>query len=158
VFHKTYSTNPNRVLLVGTCGAEMMIYRKSKCKRISGVNPKHGQIMDLADLKFKSGSFDLVHACHVLEHVEKLSKAMEEVYRVLQPKGAALFCVPIPRRPKSIMRSKPDKQGHWWLVGDNWPQVYKEAGFKVVTHYGRDSNPNKHGIKADNRVDLCIKE
>jgi len=149
----------SRVLMVGASNAEVLIYSNekfTKIVRISGVNPKHGRIMDLADLKFQANSFSVVHACHVLEHVEKIREAMHEVYRVLKPGGMAVFCVPIPRRPKSVMRSKPDKQGHWWLIGENWPGVYELAGFSVESHAGTKC-PSALGVKPDNTVHICRK-
>ena len=146
------------VLLVGASNVEESIYKSMKRRVcISGVNPNHGTIMDLSDLKLKDASFDIVHACHVLEHVEKLSKGLEEVRRVLKPHGIAIFCVAIPRRAKSKMRGKPDKQGHWWLIGKDWSDCYTAAGFHVAHSRGRDC-PSGIEVNPDNHIDICEKD
>lgn len=45
-------------------------------------------------LPFDSGSFDLVTALDVIEHVEDDSRMLAEIARVLKPSGAALLTVP----------------------------------------------------------------
>jgi hypothetical protein len=75
---------------------------------------------------------------------------------VLRPGGHAVFCVPIPRRPKSIMRGQPDRQGHWWLIGRDWQDCYEAAGFRVRTSSGR-SCPKEFGVKPDNLVSVCTR-
>jgi len=49
--------------------------------------------MDATDLKFKINSFDLVLCSDVLEHLDD-SKAINEIARVLKPKGIFIFSVP----------------------------------------------------------------
>ena len=50
--------------------------------------------MDVTDIHFKDGTFDLVICAHVLEHVADDSAAMRELCRVLKPTGYALGDVP----------------------------------------------------------------
>lgn len=50
---------------------------------------------DICNLPFKDKSFDFVICNHVLEHIPNDTKAMEEVYRILAPNGAAIFQVPL---------------------------------------------------------------
>lgn len=146
------------VLCVGASQAEVNIFAGARMiERISGTNPNHGIILDLADMHlFRDKQFDFVLACHVLEHVKKLSKGVEEVYRVLKPGGVALFCVPIARRKKSAMRAYADRQGHWWLVGEDWDEVYVSAGFAVAASMGHDC-PEALGVKPNNRVTVCTR-
>lgn len=51
--------------------------------------------MDLRAIGLKDESFDLVFASHVLEHIDDDVAALEEVYRILKPGGAAVLPVPI---------------------------------------------------------------
>ena len=49
---------------------------------------------DICDLPFKDNSFDFIICNHVLEHIPDDTKAMQELYRVLAPKGTAIVQVP----------------------------------------------------------------
>lgn len=49
---------------------------------------------DIAHLSFGDGTFDVVIANHVLEHVRDDSTAMTEVFRVLKPGGIAILQTP----------------------------------------------------------------
>lgn len=145
------------VLCVGCSQVEVNIFNGAKIiERISKTNPNHGSVMlDLANLHlFRDSQFDFLLACHVLEHVQKLSKGIEEAYRVLKPGGAAIFCVPISRRKKSIMRAASDRMGHWWLVGDDWDDCYVAAGFSVAASMGHEC-PASFGVKPNNKISIC---
>lgn len=50
--------------------------------------------IDVLDLQFGDGSFDVVVCNHVLEHVPDDRRAMREVRRVLRPDGWAMLLVP----------------------------------------------------------------
>ena len=49
---------------------------------------------DICDLPFEDNSFDIIFCNHVLEHIEDDKKAMQELYRVLKPKGFGVFQIP----------------------------------------------------------------
>jgi len=49
---------------------------------------------DICDLPFDNNSFDVVLCNHVLEHIPNDTKAMQELYRVLKPKGFGIFQIP----------------------------------------------------------------
>jgi SAM-dependent methyltransferase len=48
----------------------------------------------LTDLPFEDDSYDIICAFDVIEHIEEDSKAIEEIYRVLRPKGKYFLTVP----------------------------------------------------------------
>ena len=50
---------------------------------------------DFTHLPFRGGAFDVVYACHVLEHIVDDREALRETYRVLVPGGWAFLPVPI---------------------------------------------------------------
>lgn len=49
---------------------------------------------DICDLPFEDNTFDVVFCNHVLEHIPDDTKAMQELYRVLKPKGMGIFQIP----------------------------------------------------------------
>jgi hypothetical protein len=51
--------------------------------------------MDITDIQYPAGHFDIIHCSHVLEHVPDDRRAMRELRRVLTPTGWAVFMVPI---------------------------------------------------------------
>lgn len=52
------------------------------------------QRVDVLDMPFEGGTFDLVIANHVLEHVDDDVKALAEICRVLKPGGYAILQTP----------------------------------------------------------------
>lgn len=50
--------------------------------------------VDIQDMPFEDGSFDLVLANHVLEHVEDDERAVVEIHRVLADNGSAVLQTP----------------------------------------------------------------
>ncbi|MGB5818295.1 MAG: methyltransferase domain-containing protein [Saonia sp.] len=49
---------------------------------------------DICNLPFEDNSFDVILCNHVLEHIPNDIKAMQELYRVLKPKGWGIFQIP----------------------------------------------------------------
>lgn len=72
--------------LRGRCGSYLTADIAAK-----GVDRKE----DLTALSFDDGSFDLVYASHVLEHILNDEAAIREIRRVLSPGGIAVLPVPI---------------------------------------------------------------
>lgn len=54
--------------------------------------------VDLMDIDFPDGCFDLLLANHVLEHVEDDGRALREIFRVLRPGGKAILQTPFAGR------------------------------------------------------------
>lgn len=50
--------------------------------------------VDITNIEFNDNKFDYVFCIHVLEHIPDDIKAMQELYRVLKPGGAAYLAVP----------------------------------------------------------------
>ncbi|MFZ5502747.1 MAG: class I SAM-dependent methyltransferase [Pseudomonadota bacterium] len=91
----------------------------------------------------KSGSFDVVIAFDVLEHVPDYKKALEEIYRVLSPKGWAIFTVPQKDNLLTTYEdpaiTEPDDRirhfgqyDHLRLFGDDFANNVGEKGFSVT--------------------------
>lgn len=49
---------------------------------------------DICNLPFGNNSFDFVLCNHVLEHISDDTKAMQEIYRILNPGGTAILQIP----------------------------------------------------------------
>jgi len=49
---------------------------------------------DICNLPFEDNSYDVILCNHVLEHIPDDTKAMQELYRVMKPRGWGVFQVP----------------------------------------------------------------
>jgi len=58
-------------------------------------SPKAMIKMDITDIQYPDGEFDIIICNHVLEHIVDDIKAMKELHRVLQGNGWAILLVPI---------------------------------------------------------------
>jgi hypothetical protein len=100
------------------------------------------QHMDMTDVPFKDGAFDLVVCVHVLEHVGDDRQAIREMVRVLKPGGMALLLVPIvleqpTREDPSITTPEARREAYWQedhlrLYGGDFPERLEEEGFEVT--------------------------
>ncbi|MGE5141315.1 MAG: class I SAM-dependent methyltransferase [Rudaea sp.] len=89
------------------CGAGNMIHHLSRYGRVKGIEvdarpvrmaQQRGYDVRQADatqrIPFADGSFDLVTALDVIEHVDQDHRILEEAYRVLRPGGCVLVTTP----------------------------------------------------------------
>ena len=93
--------------------------------------------------EIENGSFDIVIALDVLEHVPNYQKALEEVRRILSPKGFGIFTVPqkdnleVTYEDATIVTPE-DREKHFgqWdhlrIFGDDFLITLEEKGFKVT--------------------------
>lgn len=75
---------------------------------------------DITAIPFRSHSFDLVHSCHVLEHVKDDNAALSEIARVTAIGGYVLTMVPTVHDcadHPTVEFGKADYQGHWRIYG-----------------------------------------
>lgn len=96
--------------------------------------------MDITDIRYPSGSFDLIYCSHVLEHVADDRLAMRELHRVVAPGGAVVIAVPITVGATVEDPAIEDREerrrlfGQWDHVRRYGPDVVErleEAGFGV---------------------------
>ena len=100
------------------------------------------QHMDMTDVPFKDGAFDLIVCVHVLEHVPDDRQAMREMVRVLRPGGVALLLVPIvleqpTLEDPAVVTPAQRKEAYWQedhvrLYGADFPDRLREEGFDVT--------------------------
>ncbi len=112
--------------------------------------------MDIQNIKYPEGSFDVVICCHVIEHVDDDAKAMSELYRVLKKGGFAVLQVPLALNLEKTIEDrtlKTDKErklmfgqvDHVRLYGLDYFDKLQKAGFRVV----RDNPFTNHWLEAD---------
>jgi SAM-dependent methyltransferase len=97
-----------RILDVGTStGTNLRMLRDAGYTNVLGLDPSEESIRwtaakglpevikgDVCDLPFDTGSFDMVLATDVLEHVDDDARAVAEIARTLKPGGHVLITVP----------------------------------------------------------------
>jgi SAM-dependent methyltransferase len=89
-------------------------------------------IVDIRALPFEDGSYDLVFASHVLEHVREDRKAIEEVRRILTPEGVAVLPVPIVGSfTVEYPGPNPNESGHVRAPGLDYFERYREVFSRV---------------------------
>lgn len=88
--------------------------------------------IDIRDMPFKDGAYDIVLASHVLEHVSNDRLAFAEIKRILAPSGFALLPVPVVS-PYTIEYPEPNWRefGHVRAIGIDYFDRYKEVFSKV---------------------------
>lgn len=101
--------------------------------------------MDIHDIQYPEGSFDVVFCNHVLEHVNNDKQCMRELCRVLRPGGLAIMQVPFKSGQKLTDEdptiTDPEERirrfgqyDHVRQYGEDYPQRLEEAGFKVTAY------------------------
>ena len=98
--------------------------------------------VDVTNMEFGDGQFDVVICNHVLEHVQEDANAMREIYRVLRPGGFAVLQVPLALdlqktlEDRTIVDGKQRKiaygqKDHLRLYGLDYFEKLRNAGFRV---------------------------
>lgn len=96
--------------------------------------------MDLTNIQYPEGSFDVILCSHVLEHIPDDQKAMTEMFRVLRPGGWAAIQVPIgrahtvedPAAKTPVLRKQIyGQRDHVRLYGRDIVERLRAAGFEV---------------------------
>lgn len=127
-----------------------LIMNNQQCDYYSGnINRTRGRnYIDICDIPFRDDFFDYIIVNHVLEHIEDLSKAMEELYRVLRNDGKIVMSFPICVDQKtysspSICSDKErwefyGQSDHVRLFGNDYREILKSYGWHI-----REYTPSK---------------
>ena len=136
-------------------------------------NIKIREQVDMQEMPFPDGKFDLIYASHVLEHVPDDIKAMNELYRVLKYGGRCVLLVPLRYSlEKTIEKEEyntPElrikhygQANHLRRYGLDFKDRLESIGFKVTPMDAEDIVPSdierKFYRTGRNRIFLCKKE
>lgn len=103
-------------------------------------DPEADVQMDITDIRYPDGTFDVIYCSHVLEHIPEDRKAMRELRRVLKPDGWAILLVPTvgdvtyedPSITDPAERLKAfGLEDHVRQYGRDYADRLREAGFSV---------------------------
>lgn len=92
---------------------------------------RHFQVASAYDLPSPNGSFDLVVACEVLEHLDRPEDALREAMRVCRPNGHVLISVPW----EPVWRMLNMVRGRYWRRLGNTPghvQHFSRRGLRAL--------------------------
>jgi predicted SAM-dependent methyltransferase len=95
--HTTFFTAPHKVLHFAPEQAFYKRFRKltNLDYTTTDLNSPLADVKaDICDLPFEANSFDFILCNHVLEHIPDDTKAMQEIYRILNPGGTAILQIP----------------------------------------------------------------
>jgi len=95
---------------------------------------------DIGNLPLQDGSFDLVTANMVMEHVQQPERVLSEAHRVLSPNGVFLLHTPNRSSPLVSLAACVPQKAKNWLINvmedrcddDIYPTVYKYNTFPAV--------------------------
>lgn len=100
--------------------------------------------MDVHDIPFDEGTFDVAFCNHVMEHVDDDIKAMSEIHRVLKPGGWAIIQVPFMAEGLEVTHEDASitspaerfkvfgQEDHVRMYGSDYGLRLQQAGFDVV--------------------------
>ena len=86
-------------------------------------------VVDITNIQFGDGHFDLLICHHILEHVPEDEKGMRECFRALKPGGTALFSVLFDQERAETWEPPP---------GMPADEIERICGWDHVRLYGRD--------------------
>ena len=128
--------------------------------------------VDILDVPFGEGYFDVILCNHVLEHIPDDRKAMSELYRVMKNGGWGIFQVPIGHKreetyedftivaPKDREKAFGQKDHVRWY-GRDYTDRLKSVGFKVTQdNFVKTFTPEelfKFGLLPSELIYFCSK-
>lgn len=93
------------------------------------------------DLPFAEGSFDLIFASWLLEHLANPGRTFQAISHCLRPKGLFLFLTPNGRHPLSLLNRAFGRLGAW--QGQLVERVYGRASADTFPTYYRANSPTQ---------------
>jgi SAM-dependent methyltransferase len=128
--------------------------------------PDAGQHIDATRIPYPDGSFDVVIANHVLEHIPEDRKALAEFARVLRPDGLLLLAVPQNHAAAETDEELADidpMERFWRFTGYDHCRMYgrdfsdrvARAGFDVVPYTRSPKDQLRYSLLRDEVLYVC---
>jgi len=124
---------------------EQALFSKfNKCKNMeyvdADINPNYANyIFDIEEIPYPNEEFDYIICVHVLGHVTNEQKAIEELFRVLKPKGQALIMT---------------------LIDRNREKTFEDIAIVTqedrLQHYSEQDLARLHGLDFAQRLSHCF--
>jgi predicted SAM-dependent methyltransferase len=125
--------------------------------------------VDIAHVDLPDGSYDVVIANHVLEHIPDDRMAMREIYRLLKPGGVALLTVPVNTSRQETYENPTitapaerhahfSAEDHVRYYGLDVADRLREAGFAVETFRMTPEEEVRYGLLRDEWLYVCSKK
>ena len=126
--------------------------------------------IDLLDLPYSDGEFDLVICNHVLEHIIDDTKAMSEIYRVVTKGGSAILQVPISFKieetyENDLIVSEKEREEHFGqfdhvrIYGADYKARLENVGFAVEAYFPKDDvNINYFALNTSEKLFVAHKK
>lgn len=123
---------------------------------------------DIENIDEKNNSFDLIICYHVLEHINKDTKAMSELYRILKPNGECYIQTPFKEGEifeDSSIKSPEARLKHFGQ--EDHLRIYSVKGLKnrlenakfiVEVKNFKEESDNKFGFNEDETILIAKKE
>ncbi|MCF7815436.1 MAG: class I SAM-dependent methyltransferase [Candidatus Pacebacteria bacterium] len=92
VTQENICTHGEKILHIGPGKRALLGAKTIDILNLSGVDIVHD--LDIVPWPFKDNEFDLIFAHSVFEHLDKQIAVMEEMWRILKPKGRIVITVP----------------------------------------------------------------
>jgi SAM-dependent methyltransferase len=123
--------------------------------------------LSVTDIPFKDNWFDIILCSHVLEHVRDDKLALQEIFRVLKPKGLAILQVPISKNSNTtppyngeltpkLAEELFGQKDHVRIYGQDYPKILTSCGFSVEC-LNISRNYIQAGVVEDETLYLCKK-
>ena len=128
--------------------------------------------MDLHDIPFDEGEFDVAFCNHVMEHVEDDIRCMSELHRILKPGGWAIIQSPIDVSRDTTFEDKSitspserekvfGQNDHLRVYGTDYKQRLEKGGFQVTEiDYAPELDPltrNRYALPPQEIIYFCEK-
>jgi SAM-dependent methyltransferase len=123
--------------------------------------------LDIENIELPDGSFDVVVASHVLEHVDDY-KALRELHRILKPGGTLIVMIPIIEgwdktydNPVAVTPAERDLhfgQGdHVRYFGRDVRERIRQAGFELEEYVASGADCVEYGLLRGERIFVACK-
>lgn len=108
--------------------------------------PDIGHLGSAEELPFESGSFDAVHAAHVIEHLDAPRRMVDECARVLRPGGRILIATPDIERTGF----------RFWVDHTHVTPFTRESLSRLLFMSGFDVLDIHHGLSPQTRAEEAL--